>query len=46
MARILIVEAPPANLRLAEGFDGYLEKPIRYKAFLASVAEMLEGGNE
>lgn len=26
---------------LAEGFDGYLEKPIRYKAFLAGVEELL-----
>jgi len=31
---------------LAEGFDGYLEKPIRYKEFLASVAALLEGRNE
>ena len=31
---------------LAEGFDGYLEKPIRYKAFLASVAALLAGRNE
>lgn len=31
---------------LAEGFDGYLEKPIRYKAFLASVAALLEGRHE
>lgn len=31
---------------LAEGFDGYLEKPIRYKEFLASVAALLEGSNE
>ena len=30
----------------AEGFDGYLEKPIRYKEFLASVAVLLEGRNE
>jgi CheY-like chemotaxis protein len=28
---------------LAEGFDGYLEKPIRYKEFLASVAALLAG---
>lgn len=28
---------------LAEGFDGYLEKPIRYKVFLASVAALLAG---
>ena len=27
---------------LAAGFDGYLEKPIRYKEFLASVAAMLK----
>ena len=26
---------------LAEGFDGYLEKPIRYKTLLASVAALL-----
>ena len=31
---------------LAEGFDGYLEKPIRYKAFLASVAALLAGKRE
>ena len=31
---------------LAEGFDGYLEKPIRYKEFLASVAALLEGKNK
>ncbi|PKO62007.1 MAG: response regulator [Betaproteobacteria bacterium HGW-Betaproteobacteria-18] len=30
---------------LAEGFDGYLEKPIRYKEFLASVAALLAGKN-
>ena len=30
----------------AEGFDGYLEKPIRYKEFLASVAALLEGRKE
>jgi two-component system cell cycle response regulator DivK len=28
---------------LQEGFDGYLKKPIRYKAFLASVAALLAG---
>jgi two-component system cell cycle response regulator DivK len=28
---------------LAEGFDGYLEKPIRYQSFLASVAALLAG---
>ena len=31
---------------LAEGFDGYLEKPIRYKAFLATVEQMLRGNGE
>ena len=35
-----------AERLLAEGFDGYLEKPIRYKEFLASVAALLEGENE
>ena len=35
-----------AGGRGAEGFDGYLEKPIRYKEFLASVATLLEGRNE
>ncbi len=30
----------------AEGFDGYLEKPIRYKEFLANVAALLVGRNE
>ncbi len=35
-----------AERLLAEGFDGYLEKPIRYKEFLANVAALLEGGNE
>ena len=30
---------------LQEGFDGYLEKPIRYKEFLASVAALLAGKN-
>lgn len=29
-----------------EGFDGYLEKPIRYKEFLASVAALLKGEPE
>jgi len=28
---------------LAEGFDGYLEKPIRYQELLASVAALLAG---
>jgi len=31
---------------LAEGFDGYLEKPIRYKEFLARVAALLKGRKE
>jgi len=31
---------------IKEGFDGYLEKPIRYKEFLASVAALLAGRNE
>ena len=26
---------------LAEGFDGYIEKPIRYREFLASVAALV-----
>ena len=64
MAKILVVDDDPRNLRLAvtvfeeaghevlsaeggaEGFDGYLEKPIRYKEFLASVAALLEGSNK
>ncbi len=29
---------------LAEGFDGYLEKPIRYKTFLAAIEAMLGDG--
>ena len=35
-----------AERLLAEGFDGYLEKPIRYKQFLASVAKLLAGKSE
>ena len=31
---------------LAAGFDGYLEKPIRYKEFLTDVAALLQGANE
>ena len=31
---------------LAEGFNGYLEKPIRYKEFLAGVAALLDGRNK
>ena len=34
-----------AERLLAEGFNGYLEKPIRYKDFLASVAALLKGRN-
>lgn len=32
-----------AERLLAAGFDGYIEKPIRYKAFLVSVAALLAG---
>ena len=32
-----------AERLIKEGFDGYLEKPIRYKEFLASVAALLAG---
>src|ERR1035437_6488180 len=35
-----------AERLLAEGFDGYFEKPIRYQEFLASVAAMLAGKSE
>lgn len=35
-----------AERLLAEGFDGYLEKPIRYKEFLAGVAALLEASNQ
>jgi two-component system cell cycle response regulator DivK len=35
-----------AERLLAEGFDGYLAKPIRYKEFLASVAALLAGESE
>ena len=35
-----------AERLIKEGFDGYLEKPIRYKEFLASVAALLERRNE
>ncbi len=31
-----------AEQLLAEGFDGCLQKPIRYQAFLASVAAVLD----
>ena len=31
---------------LAGGFDGYLEKPIRHKEFLASIVALLEGKHE
>ena len=33
-----------AERLLAEGFDGYLEKPIRYKKFLGEVERLLGGG--
>lgn len=32
-----------AERLLAEGFDGYLEKPIRYKEFLAQIEALLSG---
>lgn len=32
-----------AERLLAEGFDGYLEKPIRYKEFLTGVTTLLAG---
>jgi two-component system cell cycle response regulator DivK len=32
-----------AERLIGEGFDGYLEKPIRYREFLASVAALLAG---
>ena len=32
-----------AERLIDEGFDGYLEKPIRYKIFLASVMVLLQG---
>jgi two-component system, cell cycle response regulator DivK len=35
-----------AERLLAEGFDGYLEKPIRYKEFLASLAALLKERSE
>ena len=35
-----------AERLLAEGFDGYLEKPIRYKTFLAAVETMLRGSGK
>ena len=31
---------------MREGFDGYIEKPIRYKEFIASVAALLAGKRE
>jgi two-component system cell cycle response regulator DivK len=35
-----------AERLLAEGFDAYLEKPIRYKEFRASVAALLAAKSE
>lgn len=35
-----------AEWLLAEGFDGYLEKPIHYLDFVASIAAMLDGVDE
>ncbi|MEW6312945.1 MAG: response regulator [Pseudomonadota bacterium] len=35
-----------AERLLAAGFDGYLEKPMRYKEFLASVVALLRGKDE
>jgi two-component system cell cycle response regulator DivK len=32
-----------AERLLAEGFDGYLAKPIRYRTFLREVARFIEG---
>jgi CheY-like chemotaxis protein len=34
-----------AERMLAEGFDGYLSKPIRYKAFLGEVRRLLGAGS-
>jgi len=45
VALTALVMKGDAERLLAEGFDGYLEKPIRYKAFLATVAALLAGGN-
>lgn len=33
-----------AERLLSEGFDGYLQKPIQYRQFLASVSALLEEG--
>jgi CheY-like chemotaxis protein len=46
MAKILVVDDDARNLRLAEGFDGYLEKPIRCKEFPTNVDALPEGRNE
>ncbi len=35
-----------AERLLAEGFDGYLEKPIRYKEFLAQIEALLSGKSQ
>lgn len=32
-----------AERLIADGFDGYVEKPIRYRAFLARIEGLLEG---
>jgi hypothetical protein len=47
--RIFHMHDEPANVRLlermvAEGFNGHLEEPIRYHAFLATVAALLGAG--
>ena len=44
LAATVLAQAGHEVLR-AEGFGGYLKKPIRYKAFLASVTALLEGRN-
>lgn len=45
VALTALVMKGDAQRLLAEGFDGYLEKPIRYREFLASVARLLGGNN-
>jgi two-component system cell cycle response regulator DivK len=46
VALTALVMKGDADRLIKEGFDGYLEKPIRYKAFLASVTALLEGRNK